>query len=74
LVEELRKLRLEFSELHERATANPSDVSIRFRLGQVAQQLDRPELAQGWFRAVLAMDPQHEDARRGLAQLLTEKP
>lgn len=72
-VNELRKLRLEFSELHRRAATNPTDAAIRYRLGQVAMHLDRPELAQGWFRATLAMDPAHKEARREL-ELLTATP
>ena len=64
--EEIRALRREFSELHQKAAREPGNVEVRCRLGTLARQLDRPDLARVWFRAALAIDPRHEEARRAL--------
>jgi tetratricopeptide (TPR) repeat protein len=64
--EEIRALRREFSDLHQKAAREPGNVAARCRLGTLARQLDRPDLARVWFRAALAIDPRHEEARRGL--------
>jgi tetratricopeptide (TPR) repeat protein len=65
-MQELRKLRLRFTELHKQAIAEPANVEIRYQLGVVAGQLDEPELAQSWFTATLGMDPKHAGAREAL--------
>ena len=57
-------------ESQKTAFADTSDAELRCRLGQVALELDRPELARGWFQASLAIDPQHQDAQRSLRQLV----
>lgn len=72
LAEQIKQIRLEFSELHQRAAEQPSDAEVRYRLGHIAQQLDQPDLARLWLQAALALDPQHEPARRELAHLLSK--
>jgi len=64
--EELRKIRLEFSNLHAKAAQEPNNAEVRCRIGVLAMQLDRPDLARVWFQAALAINPSHEEARRNL--------
>jgi ankyrin repeat protein len=65
--DELKRLRTEFSQLHETAAAEPNNADVRCRLGVLARALDRPDLARGWFEAALAINPRHHEARRYLA-------
>jgi tetratricopeptide (TPR) repeat protein len=58
----------EFSELHEDASQNPGDPDVRYRIGVLARQLGKYDLAGTWFRAALALRP--DDAIIGAA--LTE--
>lgn len=67
IAEEIKQVREEFSRLHERIAAEPGNADIRCRLGVLARQLDRPDLARLWFRAALAIDPRHAEAIRQLA-------
>ena len=66
VAEEIKQVREEFSKLHQKANAEPDNADVRCRLGQLARQLDRPDLARVWFRAALEINPRHEEARRGL--------
>jgi tetratricopeptide (TPR) repeat protein len=68
-VEELRGLRDRFTKLHTQAIKNADDVDLRYQLGELARQLDKPLLAVSWFEAALALDPQHEKARQALQGL-----
>jgi len=63
---ELDQLREEFAKLHKKANLEPNNADVRCRLGQLARQLDRPDLARVWFRSALQIDPRHEEARRSL--------
>lgn len=69
LSEELRALRYRFSELHEEAINKPLDPEVRYQLGILAQQLEQPELAVSWFRATLALAPNHLQAQQALQNL-----
>ena len=69
IADELKRIREEFSKLHERAAADPDDANIRCRLGVLAGELGRPDLAQVWFRAALAIDPQHAETLNHVAGL-----
>jgi tetratricopeptide (TPR) repeat protein len=69
IVEELRGLRDRFTKLHTQAIKNADDVDLRYQLGELARQLDKPLLAVSWFEAALALDPQHEKARQALQGL-----
>jgi tetratricopeptide (TPR) repeat protein len=69
--EALKKLWEEFADLHLQAISRPSDIDVRFRLGETASQLGRKDLAVNWYRAVLGLDPNHEAAAKALAQLQT---
>jgi tetratricopeptide (TPR) repeat protein len=67
VAEQIKQVREEFSRLHQKANGEPDNADVRCRLGQLARQLDRPDLARVWFRAALTINPRHEEARRGLA-------
>lgn len=65
--EHLKKLWTEFSELHAQAADQPDNADVRCRLGMLARELDRPDLARSWFEAALAIQPNHAEALRQLA-------
>ena len=69
-MEMLRELRLRFSDLHARAGENPADADVRYELGRVAHELALDELALEWFNAALSIDPNHQNTRRALTELL----
>jgi hypothetical protein len=66
---ELQTLSQKFTELHDKANATPKDASIRFELGETAQQLNRIELARMWYQATLAIDPKFVKAKLALEKL-----
>jgi tetratricopeptide (TPR) repeat protein len=59
----------EFSELHLTASQSPSDAEARYRLGLLAHRRNDPKQARMWFRAALAIQPEHAASRLGLAEL-----
>ncbi|HID75424.1 MAG TPA: tetratricopeptide repeat protein [Planctomycetaceae bacterium] len=69
----LRQLRERFTEMHEAAMKDPANAELRYQLGLLAEQLDKPDLAAQWFLVTLAMDPGHEKARQALERGL-QKP
>ena len=68
-MDELKELRLWFTELHERAAEKPYDADVRYELGQVAEQLAWGELAADWYNAALKIDPDHQKAHDALEAL-----
>lgn len=74
---DLHELHKRFQQLHDRLVeASPDvaltkdDAQVRLELGKLAAQLDLPEVAMGWFRAALSLDPELIEARvamQGLA-------
>lgn len=72
ILEPLRQKRLRFSELHDKAAADPDDAGVRFELGLLAREIGRPELARMWLQAALAIEPQHAAASRALEALAAE--
>jgi tetratricopeptide (TPR) repeat protein len=68
-MERLQKLRKEFTELHYQAFRDTQDAELRYRLGELARQLDKPDLAATWFEAALALDPAHPKAAGALEEL-----
>jgi tetratricopeptide (TPR) repeat protein len=68
LMEESRRLEREFVDLHHEAAADLNSAEIRFRLGTLAHKLGKPDLAKMWFRAAVAIDPNHVEANRALKQ------
>jgi len=67
-MQEIQALEREFSDLHDTAAKQPNDPKIRFRTGELALRLGKPKLAQIWFRAALAIDPNHAQARAAIRQ------
>jgi tetratricopeptide (TPR) repeat protein len=65
--EEIKRIREEFSKLHEKAAAEPGNADVRCRIGVLARQFGRPDLARVWFKAALAIDPHHVETMRNLA-------
>ena len=66
LFEQWQAVEQDFTELHNSASADVSNANLRLRLGDLALKLAKPELAETWYRAALALDPRLEGARRGL--------
>lgn len=71
LMQEIRSAEREFSELHDVASEKPADADIRVRIGTLARKLGKPDLARSWFRAAMALQPDHAAARSALAELET---
>ena len=66
---ELEALVDEFARLNAMAFRDLGDAPLRFQLGQLAQQMDRPELARTWLEAALAIEPDLVNARNLLKKL-----
>ena len=66
---ELEKLVDEFAKLNAIAFSDLGNADLRFQLGQLAQQIDRPELARIWLEAALAINPDLVSARNLLKEL-----
>lgn len=72
LTEELRELRERFTKLHNRAMSDPTSAETRYQLGVVADELNKPDLAESWFKMALALDPDHAGAREALKALVVQ--
>jgi tetratricopeptide (TPR) repeat protein len=66
-MQEIQTLEREFSELHGVASRNPTDAEVRFRIGVLADKLGKTELAPMWYRAAVALQPDHAGARAALS-------
>jgi tetratricopeptide (TPR) repeat protein len=66
--QEIKSLEREFTDLHETAMQQPLDAEVRYRLGELAEKLGKPELSKMWFRTALSIDPHHSGAQNGLIQ------
>lgn len=65
LADKIRELRKEFADLHQVAWDRPRDVQVRLRLASLANELDRPDLADVWLKSAAALEPlatDHPDA------------
>src|SRR5262249_29717489 len=71
LFHEAQTVEREFFELHETASQNPRDAEVRYRLGTLAGKLAKPELGLMWFRAALAINPNHSRARAAVDETET---
>lgn len=72
--EQLRERWGRFSELHQQAIREPANAQLREEIGLLAEQLGRPDLAVGWYRAALAVDPQLQSAGERLQTLDSRNP
>jgi tetratricopeptide (TPR) repeat protein len=57
LADQIREVRKEFADLHQAAWDRPRDFQVRLRLATLAQELDRPDLADVWLRSAAALQP-----------------
>ena len=71
--EELRRKRERFSKLNTDAIAEPTNVEMRLELGKLAEEIGKPELAIGWYQAVLQLDPTREEAAKSANRILVEQ-
>ena len=69
IANELQELWKKFSDLHMQALREPRSASTRQELGNLALLLDRPDLAKTWFQAVLAIEPQNQQALEQLSKI-----
>ncbi len=69
IANELKELWRKFSDLHMQAMKEPRNASARQELGNLALRLDRPDLAKSWFQAVLAIEPENQQALEQLLKL-----
>jgi len=69
MFEQWQAVEQEFTELHNSASAEVSNANLRLRLGDLALKLAKPDLAETWYRAALALDPRLDAARRGLDRI-----
>lgn len=65
----LQALRKEFTNLHYQAFRETQDADLRYRLGVMARELHKPQLAAAWFGAALALNPNHREAGVALSEL-----
>ena len=66
---ELERLVDEFAKLNATAFRDLGNADLRFQLGQLALQIDRPDLARLWLEAALAIDPNLVGAKNLLSEL-----
>lgn len=69
---ELNRTSDEMTALSEEASLEPEDPDLRSQLARLCIRLGKPELAVSWYRAALACDPGHAEARFGLNALMAE--
>ena len=71
--DELRRKRERFSKLNTDAIGEPTNVEMRLELGKLAEEIGKPELALGWYQAVLQLDPTREEAAKSVNRILIEQ-
>lgn len=71
---ELKEMTLELAELHLQAIAEPEDVELRLRMGQLAEKIGRRSAARDWYRAALGLDPTNQQAAEALQRLSDAGP
>lgn len=65
----IQELEREFSDLHDVAAKEPLDPDVRRRIGDLARQLEKPDLARMWYRAALGIEPMDHGSIAGLRAL-----
>lgn len=68
-VDDLRQFQRTYEDLSFQSVDDPRDPEIRYRLGRLAAQLDKPHLARMWLRASIRLDPQNAAAHAALQAL-----
>jgi len=72
LMKQSQAMARKFSDLHDQAMRDVADADVRYRLGVLARKLHTAELAGVWFRAALAINPDHAEARAALDEISHE--
>ncbi|HWB10070.1 MAG TPA: tetratricopeptide repeat protein [Pirellulales bacterium] len=68
-VDHLRQFQRAYEDLSFQSVEDPRDAQIRYRLGMLAAQLDKPRLARMWLRASVHLDPTNGAAQAALQSL-----
>ena len=63
---EIQSMEQEFSRLHDQAASEIDNPEIRYQTGVLAERLGKRKLAEIWFRAALAIDPNHAKSSKAL--------
>lgn len=66
---QLQEVWQKFSDLQIEAIDRPTDFEIRFEIGQLASKLGKPQLAEVWFKAALAINPGMRAAADALREM-----
>jgi tetratricopeptide (TPR) repeat protein len=67
--ERLKGISLKLSELHLEALAKPQDAAVRMKMGELAEELGRPQTALNWYRAALSLDGSSQTAADAIRRL-----
>lgn len=67
--EGLKGISLKLSELHLEALAKPQDAAVRLKMGELAEELGRPQTALNWYRAALSLDGSLQTAADAIRRL-----
>ena len=73
-LEKLRQLREEFDNLQVFAGKEPYNADVRYQLGVLADQLGVEKMAESWFSAAVAINPNHRLAREELQKRRFARP
>ncbi len=65
----LRDLWIQNRDYHTKAIAEPNNAELRFKMGTLSKELDRPDLARAWFQAAIAINPEYDEALKELDAL-----
>ena len=65
-------MREKFSQLHQDAAADLTNVDVRYAMGETALELGRPDLAAVWFQSVLNINPEHAQATAALQAVVQQ--
>lgn len=73
VVRELKENLDLYTRLVQQSIDEPGNAQVRFQLGTLAMDLGMDGIDENWFKAALAIDPQHQEARRLLEKLRAER-
>jgi tetratricopeptide (TPR) repeat protein len=62
-----------YTRLMQQSIDEPGNAQVRFQLGTLAMDLGMDGIDENWFKAALAIDPQHQEARRMLERIRSER-
>lgn len=73
VVRELKENLDLYTRLLQQSIDEPGNAQVRFQLGTLAFDLGMEGIDENWFKAALAIDPTHEEAKKFLDKLRTER-